>query len=506
MKYILVHDLGTSGNKATLFDVEGNLIASEIVAYDILPSKNILHAEQNPEDWWQAVVASTKKLIETVNANEILAVSFSGHMHGMVCLDGYGDPVCNSMIWMDRRAEDQNKELIEKISLERIYNITGHRSNPMYTLNKLMWVKDNLPDAYKRIDKVVNTKDYITFKLTGNLVTDFSDASGTNMLDIRGKVWSDEMLEAAGINKSILPDIFKSTDIVGKVTSEAANMTGLIKGTPVVCGGGDGACATVGAGSIKDNDTYCCMGTSAWIASTSSEPLMDKEMTLFNFIHLDYEKYMPCGTMVSCGSSYDWAVKNIYLNNAKRDVSVQDHEIVEKMMESSSVGSGGLVFLPYLNGERSPRWNGNARGTFVGLTSNHNTSDMLRSVVEGVSLNLDAILKCFQSSMDISGINIIGGSLNDFWKQVLCDVFGIEVNGVRNSRHATSIGAAVAAGIGVGAYNGFGESDKFIRVLGESRPNIKNSIRYNAIKPIYAKTYKSLTSVFDDIVEFQVRD
>ena len=504
MKYLLVHDLGTSGNKATLFNTDGQIVGSEIASYDTLYFKNYW-VEQNPEDWWGAVTISSKRLLEKVDIKDVIAVSFSGQMQGAVCLDKDGNLLNNSIIWLDQRSVHQTKRLLERISAKEIYQITGHRPSPVYSLEKLMWLKENKPEVYLNTYKMLNSKDYLIYKLTGRFVTDYSDASGTNALDIKEKCWSEKILLVADISIDKLPDLLNSTDIAGYVTKQAAVECGLKEGTPVVCGGGDGVCATIGAGCINENDTYCCMGTSAWIATTSSKPIIDDGMVLFNFVHMIKDKYMPCGTMSSCGTSYQWAL-DVFAKDEQHlseNLGVISHEIVEIQTAKSPVGANGLIFLPYMHGERSPRWNPDAKGSFIGLTPNHNSNDMLRAVLEGVAYNLAAILKVFMTVQDISSISLIGGSTNNLWNQILCDAFNLRINTIENSRYATSIGAAVAGGIGVGEYNDFSSVAQFIKINNSYYPISENVNRYKALKVIFDESYFSLLGVFTKIRNYQ---
>ncbi len=498
MRYILVHDLGTSGNKATLFNTEGEIINSEVIAYETIYHDDV-YVEQNPEDWWDAVIKSTKRLVQGIDTKDIAAISFSGHMQGMVCIGHEGELLYNSLIWMDQRAVAQTENLTSAISKDRIYEITGHRASPVYTLEKLMWLRDEAPEIYAKIHKVLNTKDYISYKLTGKLVTDYSDASGTNALDIRALVWSEEILSAADIPLRLFPELLGSTDIVGHVTEAAANLCGLEPGIPVVCGGGDGACGTVGAGSVKDGDAYCSMGTSAWVAMTTNVPLIDKQGTVFNIAHLIPGKYIPCGAMSSSGVAYQWGL-NVFAKVEKVQAEAEGrslHEIVEEEMSQSPVGANRLLFLPYLHGERSPRWNPDARGVFFGLTSGHSTRDMMRAILEGVAYNLGMIFDVFKAHHLIKEMNLIGGGVTKLQQQILCDVFDVPVNAIANSRYASAIGAAVAAGVGAGIYEDFSAVDKFIQINESYKPIEANVETYSELKKIFDQIYVNLVDVYD---------
>jgi len=497
MKYILVHDLGTSGNKATLFTTEGSIVKSEVVTYETIYHGEV-HVEQNPSDWWDSVIESTKRLVEGIKVEDIAVISCSGHMQGMVCLDKQGDLLYNSLIWMDQRSVAQMEALRANISEDRVYQITGNRLSPIYTLEKLMWMRDEQPQIYKNIYKVLNTKDYITYKLTGALVTDYSDASGTNALDITERCWSAEILEAANVPLDIFPELHQSIDIVGHVTESAAQACGLIPGIQVVCGGGDGACGTLGAGCINDGDTYCCMGTSAWAAMTTNSPVIDKKKAVFNLAHVIPGKFIPIGAMSSSGVAYQWGI-DLFAKLEKlkaESTGISIHTLVEEEMRKSSVGANKLIFLPYLHGERSPRWNPEARGVFFGLTSNHTTGDMLRAILEGVAFNLGMIVDVFKEHIDVKEVNLIGGGVNQLQQQILCDIFEVPVNTVANSRSASAVGAAVVAGIGVGIYKNFDAVNKFIELHETYEPIEENVATYKPLKDVFDQVYLNLENVY----------
>ena len=278
--YLLAHDLGTSGNKASLFDENGALIKSMTAAYP-LDVRNGNWAEQNADDWWNAVCESTKSLLDGINPHDIAGVSFSGQMMGALCVDCEGNPLRPSIIWADMRAADIIDELHGKISDMDYYRLTGHRMSASYSAAKLAWVKRNEPEIYAKTDKVLNAKDYILYKLTGNMVTEPSDASSTCLLDIGTLRWSDTLADLYGISMDKLPELRRSVDLAGTVTREAAALTGLVEGTPVICGGGDGPCAAVGSGAVREGIANCCLGTSSWISFASKEPLIDPDMTTF---------------------------------------------------------------------------------------------------------------------------------------------------------------------------------------------------------------------------------
>jgi len=500
-KYLLAHDLGTSANKATLFKENGQIVAKEVAFYKTYYSAGNC-AEQKPNDWWKAVINATRAITAKVNPSEIAAVSFSGQMQGCVCVDKLGEPLYNCLIWADQRATKESQELLTRLPIEEFYQIVGHRMSAANSLAKLMWISRNLPDVYKNTYKVLNAKDYILLKLTGKFLTDFTDASGTCGMDLIAHKWSRPVFEAACVDIHLMPEIYNSTDIAGYVTKEAARESGLLEGTPIVCGAGDGVAAGVGAGCINLNDTFCCMGTSAWVASNCTKPILDAQMTAYNFAHMiSKDLYMPCGAMSACGPSYDWFVDN-FEDEEKRiaaTIGVNVQDLLSIKIAQSPAGAKGLLFLPYLLGERSPRWNPQAKGAFIGITLEHTKSDLLRAVLEGISLNLSVILDLYKNEFPLEKVTIIGGCANDTWVQICADIYNVQCNKTNFDREATSIGAAVAAGVGIGMFKDFSVVHKFIEITKTFYPDRQRALTYQKIKPLFNDAYHSLVSVFNGL-------
>lgn len=495
-KYILAHDLGTSGNKATLYSLEGKLVKSVVVSYELITGENNA-AEQRADDWWRAVCEATKALLSEVSSADVIAVSFSGQMMGCLCVNEMGEPLYNALIWADMRSGEQEKRIREQMTEQEFYQTTGHRLSPSYSLTKLMWIKEHCPDVYKNTYKMLNAKDYIIYKLTGRFVTEPSDASSTCLMDLNTCQWSDDILHIAGIDRDKMPEIFSSVDIAGTVTKEASVLCGLMEGTPVVCGGGDGCCAAVGTGVVKEGIANCCLGTSSWISLATKKPIYDEDMMTFNFAHIVPGYIMPCGTMQTGGGALSWAVNSLFEGFDKTKDEI--YALVNEEVSKSPIGAKNLLFLPYLIGERSPRWNDKAKGVFAGLTLNHSRGDMLRGIMEGVGYNLDMILKAFQKSGNMIDnlILIGGGARNKVWQQILADIFGIPILTPNYLEEATSMGAAITAGVGVGAYKDFDVVDKFIKVKEENRPNLENKGKYDEMKTLFDESYASLLNVFE---------
>ena len=497
-KYILAHDLGTSGNKATLYDLNGNLVKSATFSYGLITGENNV-AEQSADDWWRAVCESTRCLLEGIDSASVAAVSFSGQMMGCLCVDSRGVPLRRALIWADMRSAKQEATVRRRIDELAFYKTTGHRISSSYSLTKLMWIKENEPEVYQSTYRMLNAKDYMIYKLTGRFVTEPSDASSTCLMDLNRLRWSDDLFDVSGLDKSKMPEIIPSVAIAGTVTREASALCGLLEGTPVVCGGGDGCCAAVGTGIVKEGVANCCLGTSSWISLATRAPLYDEDMTTFNFAHIVPGYVMPCGTMQTGGGALSWAVDCLFEGFGMSKDRI--YSLVNESVAKSPVGAKNLLFLPYLIGERSPRWNDSAKGTFVGLTLNHNRGDMLRSVMEGVGYNLDVILNTFRKNgSDIDRLILIGGGArNAVWQQILSDIYSTPVSVPECLEEATSMGAAITAGVGIGAFESFDVVDRFIRIREERKPDLSKGPRYAEMKKLFDEAYGALYNFFESM-------
>lgn len=500
-KYLIAHDLGTTGNKATLFSSSGKLIKSITYSYNT----NFFNgnwAEQNPLDWWEAVCETNKQLLMGLDKTQVEALAFSGQMMGCVCVDKKGQILRNAIIWADQRSIVEENMIRDKIDEKKFYNIVGHKISASYSMAKLMWIRNNEPHIFKKIHKILNPKDYIIYRLTGNMVTDYSDASGTNAFDIVNLKWSEEIIKSVDLDIDLFPDAYPSTHIAGEVTSNIAEECGLAVGTKIVIGGGDGVCASVGAGSIAENISYNYLGSSSWVSYTSKKPVFDEDMRTFNWVHLIPGYYAPTGTMQAAGNSFDFMKNTICdgLDIIAKTSGDNVYDLINNQIASSSLGANGLIFLPYLLGERSPRWNANARGAFIGLKMEHNKADMMRSTVEGILMNLDIILNIFKKEANITTMNIIGGmAQSEPIRQILADIYGIEVNKLNYLEEATSMGAAVTAGVGTGVLKDFSEIHKFIQIEERIQPNMENHKQYDKIKLVFENSYNALTDIYEQL-------
>jgi len=496
-RYILAHDLGTTGNKATLFDTDGTAVATAFEAYETAyPHPNWV--EQDPADWWQAARDSTRELLDTSSAapGDIAVVSFSGMMNGALAVDATGTPLRPTILWADQRATAEAEFLAQCCGVEQVYRRTGHRPGASYTAAKMLWIQRHQPELYARTHQFLQAKDYIAYKMSGVFATDYSDASSTNLFDLEQRDWAVDMIEAVGLDPHKLPHAHPSTTIIGQVASDAAAETGLLAGTPVVIGGGDGACATVGAGSIHPGDAYNYIGSSSWIAVTAERPLYDPWMRTFTFAHLDPQLYFPTGTMQCAGGSYDWLER---LLRGEGEARLYDE--MSAAAASVEPGARGLLFLPYLIGERSPHWNPLARGVFAGLTMSHGRPEMARAVLEGVAFNLKMILDAFlDQGAAIQAMRLIGGGARSaLWRQILADVYGLPILRPALLAEATSLGAAIAGSVGVGLFADFSVAYELVQVEEAERPDPAHSQRYAALYDLFQQTYTVLEPIFGQL-------
>jgi xylulokinase len=497
-KYILAHDLGTSGNKATLFTTEGKLVRSATVPYGTRYFNNNW-AEQDPSDWWNAVCASTQSLASGIDPKEIAAICFSGQMMGCLCVDRQGRPLRPAILYSDQRAVAECDIILKRIDAGEFYRITGHRASASYSVEKLMWVKNHEPEIYAQTHRMLHAKDYMNFRLTGAMVTEYSDASGTNVMDLTARRWSEKLISITGIDAEKLPELKASTDVIGELTAEAAKAVGLVPGIPVVAGGGDGVCAGVGVGSVKPGMTYNYLGSSSWIATTTEKPIFDDAMRTFVWAHAVPGYVHPCGTMQTAGSSYAW-LKNEICTLEKAfasETGASPYDLINRQIEKSPPGANGLLFLPYLLGERSPRWNPDAKGALIGLTLEHTRADVLRAVMEGVTLNLSIILEIFRTQVPIREITVIGGGAKgEVWRKIMADVYQADILRPDYLEEATSMGAAIIGGVGCGVFPSFEVADRFIQIADRTKPDPARQKVYAGARRLLDESYDALAPLF----------
>ncbi|HUX12244.1 MAG TPA: FGGY-family carbohydrate kinase [Spirochaetia bacterium] len=497
--FILAHDIGTSGDKATLFSDSGELVASSFSAYEVY-YPHAGWAEQDPSDYWSAFCRSTRDILAGgfCTPPQIAVIAFSGQMQAALAVDAAGEPLGRSLIWADQRSIREQRELASRMSSDRVYDITGHRLNSSYSATKIMWLRRNAPDLYARTAKFLHAKDFLAMTLTGSFSTDYSDATGMNLLDIRTFEWSREILDAAGISPALLPELHESTDIVGTVQRDAADATGLAEGTPVVIGGGDGACATAGAGVMKAGEAYICLGTSTWMATASTHPVIDPQRRTTIFAHFRRGLYFLCGSMQSGGGAFKWFSEAF---PGKGESSGDRYTELAERAGEVPPGAENLLFLPYLIGERAPVWNPSARACFIGLSMVHDEAHLARAVMEGVALHLKSIAAAFyDSGLTFPFFRMLGGAVrNSLWLEILADVLETPVAPVLNADNATSIGAAIAGGVGVGLFGSLEEAAHLVTAGSAVNPRRENFAVYRRLYPAFQRSYDALVPVFESL-------
>jgi xylulokinase len=497
---VMAHDLGTSGNKATLFTLDGEMIGSCFESYQTFYPKPGW-AEQDQEEWWQAFRKSSESLLAQIpdRVDDIVALSFSAQMMGCSPVTAEGKPLYNAIIWSDQRAAKQKEHLTQLIGDDDSYTITGTVMIANYLAAKILWLKEHYPDVYKNTYKFLQAKDYIILKLTGNFYTDYSDASGTNLFDIRAKKWSEEITKEADIDLGKLPDAVSSTTMVGKVTSEAARETGLPEGLPVIAGGGDGPCATVGAGASRPGYCYNVYGTSAWNSITTEEPLYDREKRTFIINHLDENLYMGVGTMQSAGGSYEWL--NSWLGTPERllgeEIGLSSFELMSMEAQKAEPCCHGALFLPYLMGERAPYWDSEVKGAFLGLNRLVGRPEIIRSVLEGTVFHLKLILDIIEENgFAVNEMRLIGGgNKSKFLNKLMADIWGKPVAIMKVLEEATSLGAAIAGFVGAGAISSIPEAESMITVERREYPDEAVGAQYSGFYEVFKQAYTALKDV-----------
>lgn len=504
--WILACDLGTGGIKTALFDAEGRQRDSLFAEY---PTRSVEEswAEQDPQDWWSAFCASTRSLLDRnrIQPGELASVSFSGQMMACLPVDREGRALAPCIIWADRRSLPQARKLASRIEERVYYRLTGNKIYPTYPLPKFMWLKENLPELYARTCRFLQPKDYLILRLTGAFVTDYSDASATAALDMSSRRWSEEVLRLAEIEAAKLPEIHASTEVVGKVRREASEQTGLPQGLPVVMGAGDGPCANLGCGVFREGGAYVYLGTSSWVSAAGSRIVCDPDMALFNVCAADPALINVFGTMQMGGGSFQWLKNTVCAVERQMAALTGDspYELMTRQAEASPPGSKNLLFLPYLRGERSPRWNPAARGAFIGLTAGHGRGELIRAVMEGVAFNLKIIREALKGQdASVRQMRAVGGGAESrLWRQILADVFGEPIHVPALLEAANPLGAAVIGGVGVGLFADFGVVDRLNPIVQVQEPSEDPAIRerYERLFAVFEQAYRALVPVFDEL-------
>lgn len=491
-------DLGTSCVKAVFLGAEGEVLAlgsSEI--HLNLPAPG--YAQQNPEEWWNASKDAIAQAKKSCPEAEIKGVGISGQMLGSVLLDKDGSLVDECIIWLDQRAEQENEEVKRSLGLDHILAVTANYPLVSYWAPKLLWLKKNKPETYQRTEHVLFPKDYLKYKLTGIMDIDVTDAAGTCLFDTGKRTWNFELFDRLEIKRSLVPEhVSESTDVIGTVTKEAAQYLGIPEGISVVGGGGDQMCGAVGLGIVEEGQIASTIGTSGCIFSYSKVCITDLEpRALLSYCHSVPGSWCLYGCTLSAGGSLRWLRDTLFQGEEKT------YEYMTSLAEESVPGTEGLLFLPYLNGERTPHPDPNARGVFFGMSIRHKKSDMVRSVMEGVAYSLrDTIEIMREKGISIKEVRAAGGgAVSSLWRQIQADIFKTKVL-TTNIKEAPATGAAMMAAVGAGVFADLREAaDKIIHIETVTNPIKENMDRYDD----YYETYRSLYGALQELFEKQAK-
>jgi xylulokinase len=502
-KKIISFDLGTGGNKASLYDVNGNCLASAFVPYSTEYPYVGWH-EQRPEDWWNAVVESTRKLLSSsgVDKNELVCLGISGHSLGAVPVDKDGRLLRESTpIWSDIRAQKEVEDFFSRVDPNEWYMATGNGfPAACYTIFKVMWYSNHEPEMFRKVYKILGTKDYINFKLTGALKTDYSYASGTGIYDLKGWKYNAEFIKASGIPENLWPDIVPSTQILGKILPEVASSLGLNSDVDVVCGGVDNSCMALGAKNIRAGRVYTSLGSSAWIAVSSEEPVLDNKYRPYVFAHVIPKMFTSAVSIFSAGTSFSWVKENICSELiAEAGSSNQDvYSLMNQIAEKAPVGSNKLLFNPSLAGGTSQDASVHIRGAYLGLDLKHGKPELIRAAMEGIALNLrlrlDLLRKYTQIEDEILFVG--GGAKSRFYLSIFADAFNTRIIKSNIDQDAGALGAAAIAAVGCGLWDSFDRIDAIHKIEELVEPNPVNNQVYEKLLPVFdlAANYQSKIS------------
>ena len=501
MRYLLGVDLGTSGTKTVLFDLVGNVICSKTIEYPLYQPANGW-AEQDPSDWWNATCDGIKYVITTsgIEASEISGVGLSGQMHGLVMLDKNGMVLRNSIIWCDQRTAKECQQMNSIMGEKRLLEITANPALTGFTASKILWIQNNEPEVYEKCAHILLPKDYIRYMLTGEFATDVSDASGMQLMDIPNRCWSDEILSKFNIDKSMLGKIYESPEITGKIHSRAAELTGLREGTIVVGGAADNSAAAIGTGVVRAGNAFTTIGTSGVVYAISDDVSIDLKGRVHTLCSAVPGKWTLMSCTLGAGLSLKWLRDTCCSEEMieAEKLGVDPYVVMDRMAEKVIPGAGGLVYLPYLMGERSPHPDPDCRGVFFGLSASHNRANMIRAVMEGVAFSQLECVDVFKE-MQVNVADMIacgGGGRSTVWRQMLADMYGCSVSTIK-ADEGPAFGVAILAGVGAGVYDSVEAAcDNLVNKNSILKPNPSTRKVYEDYYELYKKLYADLQQSF----------
>lgn len=499
MTLLLGIDLSTTGSKALLVDVGGRVVSSATTAIS-LSTPHALWSEQDPQEWWAATTNSIKQAITAAGASgaDIAAIGLTGQMHGLVVLDQQGQILRPAILWNDQRCGAECDEIRERIGRERLIRITGNDALTGFTAPKILWIQRHEPEVYSRIRYLLLPKDYIRYKLTGTFAMDKADGSGTMLFELGKRTWSAEVLEALNIPAEWLPPTFEGPEANSEISAEAAGQTGLRRGTPVVAGGGDQSAHAIGVGVVRPGTLAVTLGTSGVVFAATESPLIEPQGRLHAFCHAVPGRWHLMGVMLSAAGSLQWYHDKI-ASNKSFDELVREATPI-------AAGSDGLIFLPYLMGERTPHPDPLARGAWIGLSARHGQAHLVRAILEGVAFGLKDIFDLIKSAglgpieeIRVSG----GGAKSSLWLQILADTVGAGLVTV-NTTEGAAFGAALLAGVGAGVWPDVDTACALaIQVKDRVSPDAANVKRYHSIHQEYQRLYPALKATFHSLSNIQ---
>lgn len=485
--YFIGIDLGTTSVKIIAMDHLGNIVKSINKEYPIF-FPNPLWSEQNPEDWWTQTINGLKVLLEGIDSEKVKAISFGGQMHGLVMLDREDKIIRPAILWNDQRTEKQCKFLNENIGKNRLSEMTGNIAITGFTAPKILWVKENEPENFNKIRRIMLPKDYLAYKMTGIFATDVSDASGTLCLDVKNRIWSLDMLEIIGVNETQLPKLYESYEVIGSIKPDLASELGLKDDVKVIIGGGDQAVAAIGGGIVKHHSCSLSLGTSGVVFAPTDRFIIDEKNRLHSFCHAN-GKFHVMGVTLAAAASLKWWVEFINKSN--------DFDYILSEAKDAEIDDN-VFYLPYLMGERTPHNDPNARGTFIGMDMTHERKHMTRAVLEGVAFSLRDTFEIMKDmGIYISDISINGGGAQSkLWCEIIADVLNVNVNKV-NTSEGPAYGAAILASVGYGLFDTVEDAcETFIKITETIEPNKERVDLYNIKHEKFKQIYPAIKGLF----------
>ncbi len=507
MQALLGIDLGTTGVKAALFAADdGRTLASAFVDYPLYhPHPG--WAEQNPAEWWQATISAIRACLaggaqQGVQAADVRGVGLSGQMHGVVLLDANHEVLRPCIIWADQRSEAQCRWITGRVGAARLIELVSNPALPGFSAPKLQWIRDNEPEIFARARTMLLPKDYIRYLLTGTMAMEISDAAGTALLDVKHGDWSREVLEALELNPTLLPPVVEAAGVAGTISEEVAALTGLLAGTPVAGGGADNACGAVGNGVVLPGLALVSIGTSGVVLAYAGSPQVDTSgpvPRVHTFNHAVPGAWYLMGVTQGAGLSLRWVRDNLGLPESalERWTGIDAYELLAKEAAPVPPGSEGLIFLPYLQGERTPHLDAYARGGWIGLTASHTRRHLVRSVLEGVAFSLKDCFAILQEQglaleqMRATG----GGAKSPLWRQIIADVLGVELV-TTNATEGPAFGAALLAGVASGVYASVQQAcEQTVRIVERTEPQEQYKQAYAQAYEVYRALYPALKPI-----------